>query len=333
MLSYTIFLIATIITATSASNSTDASLYSQAEFIPWNWSVKSSNTDTVCPAPSSILGTFGATNVVVSLTNLVFGNRILVHKISLGVLGKPRGNKWWIWFIIPLGIQLGANALVAYLYKHTPGYEEGFTITDLVFFYTTRPRLGWLVLTLTMPFGRKKKNIHTSRATSATSSATEDAIQLLDTVSVSGHAEASTEYEATASKTKRSRPGQKSAKSDVEYVEDGWYEASAKGSLLAEIFLLIIASYYNGKTVHFATTRGYYLIGHLKGPHAHDARVMYIGALLFLVFLYFAIFYLVFILATSDTEVTRQFCITIIITTWLFSWLFWGGYVHLARDL
>ena len=68
-----------------------------------------------------------------------------------------------------------------------------------------------------------------------------------------------------------------------------------EGSLFTEIILLLIATYYNGLTVHVTITRGYYLIDHLKGPYVHDARIMYVGALL-LVFLFYAITYLLLLL-------------------------------------
>lgn len=261
----------------------DVANQTQAEFIPWDWYITPNLPNYVCPSSTSILVTFGVVNVLVSLLNLIMGHRQVVNKVSFGLFGKELGNSWMFMFLMPLGVQLGANAFIAYLYENTPGYEQGFSIVDLMLFYTTRPRLGWIVLSLVMHWGR-----------------------------IGGD------------------------ESYDEKIEDGYYEGAAKGAILAEIFLLVISSYYYGRTVHFAATHGYYLIGHLKGPYAHDARIMYVGALLFLVALYGSIFYLIGLLGVVGLQLGRKAYISVWgigCTTWLASWLFWGGYVTLAKDL
>ena len=189
-------------------------------------------------------------------------------------------------FLVPLITQLGANAFIAYLYQHTTGFGQGFTIIDLMLFYTTRPRMGWLVLTCVIGWGIREEN---------------------------------------------TRGGQKLK---------GFYENSAKGAILAEIILMIIASFYYGRTMHFAVTRGYYLRGHLTGPSAHDAHIMYVGALLYTVFLYTPLFYLVLLVIDEKFGFLDDPLASVLLavgvtgtTTWLGSWLFWAGYVHLAQDL
>jgi len=276
----------------AASNYTNDSAYidianqTQAEFIPWDWYITPNLPNYVCPSSTSILVTFGVVNVLVSLLNLIMGHRIVVNKVTFGLFGKELGNSWMFMFLMPLGVQLGANAFIAFLYQNTPGYEQGFTITDLMLFYTTRPRLGWIVLSLVMHWGR-----------------------------IGGE---HGDYD--------------------EKIQDGYYEGAAKGAILAEVFLLVISSYYYGRTVRFAATHGYYLIGHLKGPYAHDARIMYVGALLFIVALYGSIFYLLALLGFGPgvLKLGRNAYLPVWgigSTTWLASWLFWGGYVTLAKDL
>jgi hypothetical protein len=87
-----------------------------------------------------------------------------------------------------------------------------------------------------------------------------------------------------------------------EFNEYSWYESSAKGSILAEIFLLLIASYYHGRTVHFAAKHRYYLAGRLHGTYARSTRVMYAGALVSLLFLSCAVIYLIWLLV-PDVDV------------------------------
>jgi hypothetical protein len=49
-------------------------------------------------------------------------------------------------WIVSLGLQLGANAVIAWLMQDASGYLTTFTIPQLVLFYTARPRLSWIVL-------------------------------------------------------------------------------------------------------------------------------------------------------------------------------------------
>ena len=99
--------------------------------------------------------------------------------------------------------------------------------------------------------------------------------------------------------------------------------------------------YYYGRTAHFATTKGYYIIGHLKGPHAHDAHIMYAGALLALIGGSYSIIFVPMQLLVHGAS-TRSappnawliyFSITLMTYAWIGAWLFWVGYVRLAGDL
>ncbi len=49
-------------------------------------------------------------------------------------------------WILPFGLRLGANALIAALIQKTARYGVSFTIPELVLFYTARRRLSWIFL-------------------------------------------------------------------------------------------------------------------------------------------------------------------------------------------
>ena len=240
-------------------------------YIPWSWQVRPDDTsggEEFCPSVASILGTFGFINIAVSLLSLIFGNRKVIRFITCGWFdGDDDKPTWFYMFIFPLGINLGPNALIAYLYKTTPDFGQAFSIVDLTLFYTTRPRLSWLVLVVFM-------NI--------------DAVRGKDTN----------------------------------------YIRSAKAAVAAELCLQLISSYYMGWTAHFAVENGYY--SH-PGSAPSDARTMYAGALLSLVSLFFTLCSLVYILfAEADVDTTFFAAILISCTSWLGSWIFWGGFVHLS---
>ena len=244
------------------------------DFIPWSWQVGPNavdETEDFCPSTLSILGTFAIINVLVSLFGLVAGNRTVVAYVTCGCCsGDDDDPTWFYMFIFPLGLNLGPNALIAYLYKTTPGFGDTFSIWDLTLFYTTRPRLSWLLLVIFM-------NIDALRA------------------------------------------------SNTHYIR------SAKAAVAAEVVLQLMSSYYMGRTVHFAADKEFY--SH-PGTAPEDARVMYAGALLSLVSLFFTLLSLIYILF-SDAEYDTSFFVVVLIgcTSWLGSWIFWGGFVGLAGNL
>ena len=225
-----------------------------------------------CPSQQSTLATFAIVNAVVSLLSLIFGNRYFVDLVTPRCMRTESQHMWMITWTIPLAIQLAANAFIAFLYKDSPGYDQGFSLHDLTLFFITRPRLGWFVLAILMPLGR----------------------------AVDKH---------------------------------GMYESAAKGAIVAEIFLLLIGSYYMGITAHFAATNGYY-VGALQGPYAEHAHMMYSGALLFLISLAFALISALLLLPSAVPQVLKYVLVFIVaISSLLGSWLFWAGYVLLAGDL
>ena len=245
-----------------------------AEFIPWSWQVNPNainGPEDFCPSTDSILGTFAIVNILVSLFGLVAGNRRVIKFVTCGYCdGEDTKPTWFYMFVFPLGLNLGPSALIAFLYKNTPGFGDKFTIWDLTLFYTTRPRLSWLMLVIFMNF---------------------DSFRL----------------------------------------EGTKYIRSAKAAVAAEVCLQIMSSYYMGKTVRFAAKNGYYS---RPGIAPEDARVMYAGALLSLVSLFFTLIGLISILFTNPEYETTFFATVLVgCTSWLSSWIFWGGFVRLAGDL
>ncbi|KAG9232774.1 hypothetical protein BJ875DRAFT_465936 [Amylocarpus encephaloides] len=251
---------------------------SQSGYIPWAWYVTTSDSTSSCPSVARSLGTFAAVNGVVAILSAILCHRKVVQVWSFKKCGNPESKMWYWGWIIPLTLQLGSNVVIATIYKTTPGYETGFSIADLFLFWTTRPRLSWLILGLLIGIG---------------------------------------------------------AEVDV----NGYWESAAKSSLIAEVILLVISCYYMGITANFARANGYY------NPTADipsGARLMYVGALLSLIFVFGAIVNLVMIIGKKhdwtdfldDKEWLKLFLGMALVssTTWLAAWLFWAGYVTTAQE-
>lgn len=117
------------------------------DYLPWDWTITSLNKqEHTCPTVSSLLGTFAAVNGVVSALAVIFGHRHVVKKLTCGCFGH-RGSRSWVWmWIVPVGLQLTANAFIALLIKKSAGYEADFKVSELMLFLVARPRLSWIVL-------------------------------------------------------------------------------------------------------------------------------------------------------------------------------------------
>jgi len=58
--------------------------------LPFDWTITSSADNRgSCPGESLILGSFAAINAVAGIMSLFFGNRKVVKKPTLGLLGTP----------------------------------------------------------------------------------------------------------------------------------------------------------------------------------------------------------------------------------------------------
>ena len=131
---------------------------------------------------------------------------------------------------------------------------------------------------------------------------------------------------------------------------DSWRN-TAYSSIVTEGILQLAGAYYAGRTAHFAHVNGFYLIGHHDFPHGSDAYLMYIGAITFLVALYYT-WYSIWMGSKyyyqpwgnesrdrfSDPEFKElwsgfHMMGLIFVGSWVGSWLFWAGYIKLAGNL
>lgn len=129
------------------------------ELLPWDWTVTSLDlTVHQCPSVSSVLGTFAVVNAMVSVLAPIFGHRVVVNRITCGKMAREGSESWFYMWMPTVGLQLGANALVARIIKHTTGYHTDVAIWELMLFYSSRPRLAWITLCLFAPWRRRKTN-------------------------------------------------------------------------------------------------------------------------------------------------------------------------------
>ncbi|KAH0556376.1 hypothetical protein GP486_005699 [Trichoglossum hirsutum] len=280
-------------------------------YIPWEWSVTPTNAraDVTCPPPSAILGTFAVVNVIVGVLSIVCGHRRVTKKLTCKMFGHKNSTSWtWMWIVI-VGLQLGANALVAKIIKLTPGYHQGFRTWQLTLFFTARPRVSWI---FGLPFSHAA-NICTER-----------------------------------DGRKRSwRPGELEyrrlhGRREVDDEKDYAWRSFALSQFIAEIVLQFITAYTMGTTVAFAARRGHYILGNLDFL-GHRAHMMYSAALYWLCgqSLLLAVGGIAAILASVlEEEIAKKMHtimtivgIAMLPLSWMATWLFWVGYVRLAGDL
>ncbi len=125
--------------------------------------------------------------------------------------------------------------------------------------------------------------------------------------------------------------------------ENSYYTSLGASCTIAEGILQTIASFYVGRTAHWAVISGYLKKGHLDDiSGAHDAKIMYAGVLLWLITIAFAfIVWLVLLGYTTCSEkkegpmdvVIFGVCFTItMILPLIGQWLFWVGFIGLAGD-
>ena len=125
--------------------------------------------------------------------------------------------------------------------------------------------------------------------------------------------------------------------------ENSYYTSLGASCTIAEGILQTMASFYIGRTAHWAVISGYLKEGRLVDiPGAHDARIMYAGVLLWLITIAFAfIVWLVLLCYTTcsskkegETDIILfgiGFTITMILPL-VGQWLFWVGFIGLAGD-
>ncbi|KAF7512544.1 hypothetical protein GJ744_000805 [Endocarpon pusillum] len=123
-----------------------------------------------------------------------------------------------------------------------------------------------------------------------------------------------------------------------------WW-SSFMSQFIAEFILQLIALYIMGRTAHFATGRGYYLVHtDLYRSLPPGAHMMYSGALYYLIIGSFSWLLAIglIIVAAGRFNIKNpkvgtayvMFAITLSLTSvWLASWIFWVGFVRLAGPL
>jgi formate/nitrite transporter FocA (FNT family) len=135
-------------------------------YFPWSWTITSENQSVhTCPSVSKILSTFAVVNAAVCFVSIIFGNRYVVKFgearivggeklrnntnktiVTCGALGKVNTSSWKFMWILTVGLNLIANAIVAAIIKHSPGYLATFKVWELMLFLLARPRLSWIIL-------------------------------------------------------------------------------------------------------------------------------------------------------------------------------------------
>lgn len=307
-------------------------------YLPIPWTITSINeSEHTCPSSSSLLGTFAAVNGIVSLLAVLFGHRRVVEELTCGFFGKRHSQSWKILWVVPVGLQLAANACIAWMIQRTDGYNSNFKISELMLWLTARPRLSWIIL------GGFAFQKHAVKAYPHARQATE--------LRSSSKLNLTTSYEEL-----RSSPYDSQRSLDNPYVhvdseaqdffhDYPWWSAFMT-QFIAEFMLQIMALYVMGRTAHYGTVRDYYKISlptywDIPAP----ARMMYSGALYYLVagslFLIFAFFFIVYQMFSSKVRLLGKgntvaivFSLWfLLISTWLGSWLFWAGFVKLAGDM
>ena len=276
-------------------------------------------------------GTFAAVNGVVSALAVLFGHRLVVKKITCGHLGKKNSRSWTFMWILPVALQLAANAFIAFLIKKTAGYKADFKISEIMLFLVARPRLSWIILGI---FAFR------SRTTKLASSHRRGEKSPYGSSTRLHGSYADIPLDDVDSEGSLGSRGGKSSHRDFP-----WWSAFMS-QFIGEFILQIITLYIMGRTAHFATIHGYYKIYHKSYwqiPAA--ARMMYSGALYYLVAgSLFLIAALAFILDTifghrvkelgkASTGGVVATLVFLLISTWMGSWIFWAGFVKLAGDL
>lgn len=133
----------------------------QTRPLPWSWAITPLDlSHHHCPGSSQILASFAIVNACVSVIAPLLGHRKVVSYLTCGYLGKPHSQSWKYLWIFQVILQLGANALCALMVINSPGYitDKMPAIWDLMLFYTTRPRIAWMVLGALKGIGRSKSD-------------------------------------------------------------------------------------------------------------------------------------------------------------------------------
>jgi hypothetical protein len=240
--------------------------------------------------------------------------------MSCGMLGKPESRSWIYMWMVPVGLQLAANALIAFIIRKAPGYHADFHIYELMLFLLARPRLSWIILGFFAGGGKKLVAVPDKKPKSLKSKGSYEPLVISET-----------EVEEDGMMPIEDRP---------------WLNAFLS-QCIAEVFLQLGSLYMMGRTAHFAATNGFYLVHktELYRSLPPGAHMMYAGALYYLIAgsmaLIIAIIAVILLLATSkelhdkegNVAIGYALVFFLLISTWMGSWLFWAGFVELAGNM
>ncbi|CAM1502733.1 Fc.00g075090.m01.CDS01 [Cosmosporella sp. VM-42] len=117
--------------------------------IPFEWiiSPSSGHEFSSCPNGSRIMTTFGVAETVIALLTPLFAYRPFIHWATRGYLGRRVGSSVAVTWTIVIAFQLLANAIIAGMVGHTPGYGH-LNMLHIFTVYIARPRFNFVVLGL-----------------------------------------------------------------------------------------------------------------------------------------------------------------------------------------
>ncbi|KAF2199488.1 hypothetical protein GQ43DRAFT_464779 [Delitschia confertaspora ATCC 74209] len=299
-----------------------ATTSSHAELLPWRWTITANDPTVSCPSSSAILGTLAIVNILVSALSILFGNRRVLHWVFCRRWFKTLDSHAYRYmWAVNVGLQLGANALIAVIFQRAPGYHADFKVWELMLFFTVRPRLSWIALGLLGPLSLEKG----------------------EQITVELRRKASNRaYRARNFRNVRNTQSQPTTK-EVWIPHFPWRSA-AIAQIFSEIVLQCIALYIMGRTAYFASHHGFYNVTSTRYKELPDAaHLMYAGALFYLIvgsgMLIWEVIWLLMRVNAEDLEDGEKasglglFVIFNLFTTWLGSWIFWAGFVSLAGNL
>jgi hypothetical protein len=117
----------------------------------------------------------------------------------------------------------------------------------------------------------------------------------------------------------------------------GWWTSAALQSAVTEIVMIVLGSYYMGRTLHSAAIHGYLLPHHLDGvPFKSAYDLMASGSILYLILGLFSILALGLLVNEGNdldslSALILVLCVSLL--PWMASWLFFSGFVDLAGPL
>jgi hypothetical protein len=267
------------------------------------------DSTTTCPSPAAILGIFAAVNGVVSVLSVICGHQRVINIVTFKLCGHEDSKSWRYMWIVSVGLQLAANAAVAALIRNAAGIDT-FKIWDFMLFYVARPRLSWVIVVFLSTLDvRPNWPIKPSQR---------DSIRM---VSI--------------------RPAERSyaRRREVSSANGGGdnpWRGAAMSQVITEFVLQLMACYPMGLIVYQGSQSRVYDIITFNYSIPELVRLMYAGALYYLIMGTISLIILLIPLVsfwahpyTSKYKFyARMAMCLVLISTWLGSWLFWAGFVN-----